>query len=511
MKKLFCILLTLAVLLSMVACGNTTPAESTPETSAPEEVDPNMPKKLRTSQVTQLPIATNDMTKEQLRQLCVDFMELQMTFQWKTNTPFEFVTSNYEKGSPKPFSPDEIYGGIYYHSKGSATPYRYLEYYDEATGTVDFAKAIAENGGIGEGAALFDTEYDHNGKITYTKYRSMMTFGNACSSATGWSWGRVINSATPHYTYGLNVYNGYIPVGCYSYGYEHEGKTYDMTTIQEFGNKSESNPLRYDTDDVIEDWNKANGQNAMFDCYAQMKPGDCLVNKGHTLMVKQMALYKNDDGSIDYEMSGVLTMEQVEQWSFAKQINGIQFRQQGRDTCAYSFQDLMKENYIPFTFAELLDPNDEQDKKHLDYYHSYADKLGGVKSLYSTFEFADEAHGDSVEKAVAYTTHTGDSITAAEFEKLVIGSNYTLSDAFITVKDPAGKELLKNIWRSPNIISREVAMSDNKCSWETDADGNLIPVSHGVAELANGENTVEVTLQLSTGELLTAYKGTLTK
>ena len=321
----------------------------------------------------------------------------------------------------------------------------------------------------------------------------------------------MINSAAFGNTSDLNAYNGYIPVGCYSYSYEHEGKTYDMTTIKEFGVESESNPLKYDTDDVIADWNKANGKDAMFECYAQLKPGDCLVNKGHTLMVKQLALYKNDDGSIDYEFSGVVVLEQVEAWYRQKEVNGIMTKQQGREAHTYRFQDLIDENYIPFTFAELLDPNDEQDKKHLDYYHSYADKLPGVKALYSTFDFTDEVHGDSVEKAVTYCTYEGDTISYADFAQMVVGSNYSISDVFITVKDAGGSQLLRNIWRAPFSNYREVSMSYNKCSWETDADGNLIPVSDGIEALANGENTVEITMQLSTGELLTAYKGTLTK
>jgi hypothetical protein len=50
-------------------------------------------------------------------------------------------------------------------------------------------------------------------------------------------------------------------------------------------------------------------------------------------------------------------------------------------------------------------------------------------------------------------------------------------------------------------------MRANLCSWETDENGNLIPISNGIADLAG--NTVTVTLQLSTGQLLTAYQGTL--
>ena len=155
MKKLFCILSAAVTLLSLCACNQTA---TPPQTTEPAVIrNENMPKQLLRSDVTNIPLGTNDMTYEERRQLCMDFMELQVTFQWKPNVPFEFVTSNYRKGTPKPISPDEIYGGIFYHSKGFSNPYRWLEYYDETTGIMDMERAIAENGGLGEGAALYDT------------------------------------------------------------------------------------------------------------------------------------------------------------------------------------------------------------------------------------------------------------------------------------------------------------------------------------------------------------------
>lgn len=509
MKKLLPLLL-IFLMLCLAACnGQEAPATepSVPETTAPSLRDESMPKKLLRSDVENMPISNDSMTYEQRRQLCVDFMELQVTMQWKPNVNVEFQTSNYQKGSLKQLLTDEIYGGIFYHSKGFSNPYRWLEYYDEETGVMDMEMAIAENGGIGEDAVLFDAEYFDDGSIKYTKYRSLMTFGNQCSSTTCWSWGRVINSVSFGDTCDLNVYNGYIPVGCYTYGYEHEGKTYTDLDIVDFGVKSESNPLGYDTDDVIRDWNTAHGATAMYECYAQLKPGDCLVNKGHTLMVKSVNLYTTDDGKIDYEFSTVVVLEQVEAWSHKGQIQGVPFKQQGRDNYGYTFPKLMEENYIPFTFAELLDPNDAQDKKHLDYYQTYMGLTGGVKAMYNTFEITDKDHGQTVEKAETYCTFEGSSITAAEFAAMTVGSNYSISDVFVTVTDSDGKQLLRNIWRAPFSNWREVPMSANLCSWETDENGNLIPISNGIADLTG--NTVTVQLQLSTGQLLTAYEGTL--
>ena len=52
-------------------------------------------------------------------------------------------------------------------------------------------------------------------------------------------------------------------------------------------------------------------------------------------------------------------------------------------------------------------------------------------------------------------------------------------------------------------------MSAGKSSWELDEDGNQLPISDGVAALANGTNIVTVYVQLSTGEKQVAYTGTL--
>lgn len=510
MKKLLPLLL-IALMLCLCACGAQESIPSVPETTAPEATGPQrlagMPKQFLRSDVENMPIGNNDMTYAQRRQLCVDFMELQTTMQWKPNVAVEFQTSNYQKGSLKQLLPEEIYGGIFYHSKGFSNPYRWLEYYDEETGIMDMEKAIAENGGIGEDAVLFDAEYYDDGSLKYTKYRSLMTFGNQCSSSTCWSWGRVINSVSFGDTCDLNVHNGYIPVGCYTYSYEHEGKTYTDLDIVDFGVKSDDNPIGYDTDDVIRDWNKANGADAMYKCYAQLKPGDCLVNRGHTLMVKSVNLYVTSDGTVDYEASTIGVLEQVEAWAHKGQIEGVPFKQQGRDNYGYTFPKLQEEFYIPFTFAELLDPNDEQDKKHLDYYQNYMGLTGGVKAMYNAFEISEKDYGKTVEKAETYCTFDGDSITADEFAAMTVGSNYSISDVFVTVTDAEGKELLRNIWRAPFTNYREVPMRANLCSWEQDSEGNLLPLSTGLAELAG--NTVTVTMQLSTGQLLTAYRGTL--
>lgn len=510
MKKLLCGMLTVLLLFSFCAC-NETPEATVAPTTEPVVRDPNMPKKLYAYDLAQIPIATNEMSKAELRQLCLDFFELQLTFQWKTDMDMEFFQTNNSKGKVKKITTDKIYGGAFYQSGGYSSIYRWLEYYDEETGIMPMSVALADHGGYGEGAEVQDVELSEDGRVIYQKYRSLMVFGNQCTSSSAWAWGRVINSVRFYLTSGINVYNGYIPVGCYTYGYEHEGKTYGPLEIRNFGMENEYNPLGYDTDDVIKDVVNANGADAMYQCYAQMKPGDCVVDGGHAMMIKSVNLFYSNDGTINYALSTVVVNEQIEGWGLKDNLGDTKLWQQGRVDKSYTFEQLQNSGYIPFTFYEFLDENDPQDKKHLDYYHSYADKLTAVKNCYQVIPYPEGKCGAAVEKAETYCSYNGETITAQDFANLAVGSNYTISDVFVTVTDANNNVLLKNIARAGNIWTREVLMSAEKSTLEKDADGNVLPISSGIAELANGENVVEITIQLSTGELLTAYKGTLVK
>lgn len=79
------------------------------------------------------------------------------------------------------------------------------------------------------------------------------------------------------------------------------------------------------------------------------------------------------------------------------------------------------------------------------------------------------------------------------------------------------------ITRSPyygektGLLGLETALAENcgigegVTTWETDADGNLLPISHGIEEFADGTNTVKIRLQVSSDQVFTAFEGTLTK
>ena len=52
-------------------------------------------------------------------------------------------------------------------------------------------------------------------------------------------------------------------------------------------------------------------------------------------------------------------------------------------------------------------------------------------------------------------------------------------------------------------------MKDNNSTWTKDADGNYLTMTEGIRELATGENTLEIRVQLSTGEKPTVFSGSL--
>lgn len=484
MKKLLTFLLFLLLL-----SGCAAPA---PEVTGP--TDPltlAMTQKLTAKAVESLPVASENMSKDELRQLCLAYFDLQLSFQW---TPSRSVTDypvTHAK-TKKTLDKGSVYGGIPYQSLGTGNLYRWLDYYDEVTGLFDIDRARAENGGD----TVTSVERDKNGNVTYYRYRWMRALFNQCSVASFWGWGRVINSANFAWTSEMNVYNGFIPVGGYTYGYTHNGKYYGPETIVRFGDRDAlSNPIGYDTVDVINDWKKAQGEDAMLRCYAQMLPADCLVSGGHAMMVRDVNLHYNEDGSINYRRSTVTVLEQTEGWGSESKISNIPYKVQGGYNQVYTLLYLQSKEYIPFTFAEFL----EEDDPRLETFRS------SVGECYTVF---DAASGTGVEKAEVFSTAKNGSISYSGFQTLTVGANYPISDVFVTVTDGGGKEVHEVIHRAEDAHTREVPMSAVRASYETEG-GKTLRLYDGLREFADGTHTVTVKLRLSTGQLLTAFTGKL--
>ncbi len=510
MKKTSALSLILAVILLagvvLPSCGKEEPARTLPETAVTateeEETLEYLPHRLRRAEVEAFPIVTEDMPIGERRQLAIDFFQMQLTFQWKPNMEVKDYFKTYGNGR-KTISTNNVYGGVPYQSKGTGSLYRWLEYYDEETGVMDLERAFAENGGYGEGAAMIDEEY--RGGYLYKKYRSFMTFFNQCSWGSFWGWGRTVNSANFSGTAYMNLTNGFIPLG-YTYP--------NMDKIDCFGVETENNPTKYDTKDVIADWNAANGEDGMFKCYAAAQPADLLVSGSHTMMVRQVQLKKLPDGSIDYKNSVIVCLEQPESWQKEQYLSdGTPLIYQGVWELPYTFETLQKQTYIPFTFAEFLDPSQEGDKELLDLYTTYA--VAPLEKRYKLFSFTREElqamSGAGVEEAKIFTNlpEGCKELTFAQLDEMILGSNYTVSDVFVTVKDQNGKVLKENVYRAMLASQREMSMKDNNSTWKKDADGNYLTMTEGIKELATGENTVKICVQLSNGEKPTVFSGKL--
>ncbi|MBE6712124.1 MAG: hypothetical protein E7580_01245 [Ruminococcaceae bacterium] len=513
MKKFRLIALVLALSSLITLLPGCAEDEKTTATAVPQKTEEKkeeakkpeqeyLPNRLRRADVEAFPIVTEDMSIEDRRQLAIDFFNLQLTFHWTSNMEIKDYHMTYGK-SRKKISPLYVYGGIPYQSKGMGSLYRWLEYYDEETAVMDLERAFAENGGYGEeNGAMIDQE--QRGGYLYKKYRCMMTFFNQCSWGSFWGWARTVNSANFNGTAYMTLTNGFIPVG-YTYP--------NMEKIDQFGVQTANNPTKYDTVDVIRDWNAANGEDGMFKCYAQLRPADLLVSSGHTMMVREVQMKKLPDGSIDYANSVVICLEQPEAWRPEQIVNGKYLYYQGETECPYTFTALQKQTYIPFTFAEFLDPADEGDKKLLDLYTTYA--VAPFESRYKLFSFTREEiramSGAAVEKSQIFTNlpEGTTALTFAQLSAMNIGSNYTVSDVFVTVKDKDGNVLKENVYRATVASLREVSMTYNNSTWTKDENGNYRTMTDGIQELATGENTVEIRVQLSNGEKPTVFSGAL--
>ena len=261
-----------------------------------------------------IPIATPDMTTDQLRKICVDYVKLSVSFQWYTDRYISFA-----KKPERTLYKGKLYGGIPYVNTASGSVYRILEYYDEKTG-------------------FLDTEFFS---------QNPLLFGTACSGTASCGWHRVVNSAEISWTHSMNVAHGFIPVGPYKY---------DHSLQQIWTKNAEGKRIyAYNTKTVCKD----NGEQVMYESYALTLPADCYSSNGHVRMcAENPVVVRNEDGTIDGEKSYVVL---VEQGLFTKgdhhkrkTAGGIDYLIRGCDGKAFNFLELFDAGYLVHTFAELI-------------------------------------------------------------------------------------------------------------------------------------------------------------
>lgn len=325
MKRILALLLAVLSILSLAACGGQsldgtetgtvaeTKTESTAQTKTEEPA--NFPKVLDTKiseKIAALPVANASMSTAELRQLCLDFFAIQLSFAWTPNKSFSYERT---VGNNASRNVGTVYGGIPYVHSTSQSLYSVLTFYDEATGVMDIAAM---------------------GASPHT------AIGNQCSGSSFWAWARISNTMNWHKTVEIVAKNGAIPVGPYTY------------------DENLTNFSKCHTGTIC----VQNGPEVMYQSYAKLQPADGIVyydnGGGHVAMIQSCHVeYK--DGAIDPEASYVIIREQRPGDGPSTQTDGSAITIQLGITGKHSFSNLWKKTYIPFTLAEFLgqDPIEE--------------------------------------------------------------------------------------------------------------------------------------------------------
>lgn len=378
---------------------------------------PVIQEKLSWERLNSFPVKYCGMPVEEMRQLCVSFFRYAKTALWTPDSDFHYIRNG--KGKEDEMLQGTVYGGLPYIGIASGNVYRLMDYMDEETGVVDMKRAT----------------------------RVPRLFGNQCSIGSYWGWSRVINSARHDWTPNMVVANGFLRVGPYTYD-DHRGAfTPEDNTVK-----------------ICE----ANGEQVMYQSYAQLQPGDGLVyytTAGHVIMCSCNAHVEYVDGTnqIDGDNSYITIIHQAQKWLEGTSESGKNYLYKSGVDQKMTFRKLFSDYYLPFTFAEFLGTHPIEETK-------------------CTFSVPE------------------DSVTVSRLFTSVVTCNYGISDVYAVVRDREGKEIYRHAVRAvqANIHQQQFVRNEpNAESW-------------GELKLeADGEYTVEVFCQLCTGERPTVYTGKL--
>lgn len=435
LSVLLTVLLVAVLVLSLAACGGTEnkTASGTAGTTAPVDNGPvtyvskydsgdgwpELKEPLSWDAINAFPIKSADMSITDARKLCVDFFRYSKTAAW---IPSESFTYWHDWGKTREFTMEgsKIYGGVPYISMASGSIYRLMDFIDEETGVVDM-KGAASNPAF---------------------------FGNQCSFGAWWGWGRVINSADYNWTENMYETTGFLKVGGYEYG----------TSLLVGWSTG------YGTDEVL----AANGPEKMYECYAQLKAADGIVywnEAGHVVMIAEDAHVEYSDEAktvIDPVKSYVTVIDQVQTWTFDTTAAGDKYERMNRVDGKITFEDLYKNDYMPFTYGEWNGTN-------------------------------------PIEETVTTFSHSGESITIDKLFSSTVESNYGLSDIYAYIYDSKGNEVCK--------IANHVETGGQMKLKFAKGAANIWGDFSGLK--AEDGYVVKVIAQLATGERPTVWEGKL--
>lgn len=301
------------------------------------------------------------------------------------------------------------------------------------------------NTGCGNIYRLLDIMDEETGVLNMTDLKANIDlFSNTGPSACYWAWGRVCSSIGYSRLANMTHANGYLRVGPYTYSDNLTAFTETDTTVAICAQ---------------------NGLVTMCQSYAAAKPADAMItstaeNTQMFMVAKDVSVvYYEGTDIIDPNASFVTYIDQNYIWGEAQNDQGDTYLRKNNVESTHTFMDLFNKGYIPFTTAEL----------------------NGTKP---------------VEETKAEISLSGDTITTDDIFSAAVTCNFGISDAYITIKNENG-DVYRHTVRATQAGVKELKLS---------LSGNQV-FTEGSLETISGEFTVEISVQLSTGERPTLYTG----
>ena len=334
MKNAICLLLAALLLLTLVACGETTsPAVSEPPAASDTSDQPEKPAEPDTTAAPEEPAEPEKLTLtpeeqavlQQRRDTAEAAMRAMATVLWQAQEDVEYSLSSgvpyAEAAANKQLAvrAGRIYRGMIY-SYGNSSLEAFMGYTGEPK------KGVYPLSGLDWLAV--------GGKS------SLPRIGNDCSGALVSAWNSTGATVPAKATNLMCADNGFLPVGEYVSDPAENADTHLVTT-------------------------QKNGEQVMYRAYAQLQKADGVVRRkgssGHARMVVSTHTEYNDDGTINGDRSYIIALEQTstlqrsEKMVFDTRLQKMVYAIYGVDVM-YSYRKLYTDGYLPITCRELIDP-----------------------------------------------------------------------------------------------------------------------------------------------------------
>lgn len=331
MKRVICLLLCVLLLLSGCAGGAEEITPSTSETT------------LTAAQGGQIGSVASR------RQLVVNYMRSMLTVKWTTD---ETITYSLKSPSWGPDSDGKsykvtlyagrVYQGIpYTHGDGAGYSFLLLD----EDGKPDSSGVYELSGLTAEALTGYPAGYmsTSKGDPQYNVSR----LGSDCADAVYWAWAQISSSITFESTRHMTKYNGCVYIGDYDmFGWDDYNGT-GQFPVSGAGTTHNNVCVK-------------NGKETMYKAYSLVQLGDALVyransNDGHVVMVSDVHVEYNADGTVNAEKSYVLTLDQTSTLEKKQNVieNGVYVLE--KLDKKRTFAELFEDGYLPMSCEELLD------------------------------------------------------------------------------------------------------------------------------------------------------------